>query len=103
MLYLLAQWLEFEGLFNLVRYQTFRAGATLLTARIGFARTLFVFDNQGLGFKPSQLGLPVSIDNAVDRQMFPAFGASNYVTLGGNILTAGPVHADAEGRPIQRP
>src|SRR5690606_5821215 len=32
MFYLLAQWLEFEGLFNLVRYQTFRAGATLLTA-----------------------------------------------------------------------
>ncbi len=32
MLYLLAQWLEFEGLANLVRYQTFRAGATLLTA-----------------------------------------------------------------------
>ena len=32
MLYLLAEWLGFEGLFNLVRYQTFRAGATLLTA-----------------------------------------------------------------------
>ena len=32
MLYLLAQWLDFEGLFNLVRYQTFRSGATLLTA-----------------------------------------------------------------------
>src|SRR5690606_1491219 len=32
MFYLLAQWLEFEGLFNLVRYQAFRAGATLLTA-----------------------------------------------------------------------
>ncbi|PZO65920.1 MAG: phospho-N-acetylmuramoyl-pentapeptide-transferase [Pelagerythrobacter marensis] len=32
MLYLLAEWLNFEGLFNLVRYQTFRAGATLLTA-----------------------------------------------------------------------
>jgi len=31
-LYLLAQWLDFEGLFNLVRYQTFRAGATMLTA-----------------------------------------------------------------------
>jgi hypothetical protein len=58
--------------------------STLLTARIGFARTLFVFDNQGLGFKPSALGLPVSIDNAVDRQMFPAIGASNYVSLGGN-------------------
>jgi phospho-N-acetylmuramoyl-pentapeptide-transferase len=32
MIYLIAQWLEFEGLANLVRYQTFRAGATLLTA-----------------------------------------------------------------------
>ncbi|GGD98354.1 phospho-N-acetylmuramoyl-pentapeptide-transferase [Tsuneonella deserti] len=32
MLYLLAEWMNFEGLFNLVRYQTFRAGATLLTA-----------------------------------------------------------------------
>lgn len=32
MLYFLAQLLEFEGLWNLVRYQTFRAGATLLTA-----------------------------------------------------------------------
>ncbi|MEE4288709.1 MAG: phospho-N-acetylmuramoyl-pentapeptide-transferase, partial [Erythrobacter sp.] len=32
MLYLLAEWMEFEGIFNLVRYQTFRAGATLLTA-----------------------------------------------------------------------
>jgi hypothetical protein len=58
--------------------------ATLFTARIGFARTLFVFDNQGLGFKPSSLGLPVSIDNAADRVMFPAIGASNYVSLGGN-------------------
>jgi hypothetical protein len=28
----------------------------VLTGRIGFARTLFVFSNQGLGFKPSSLG-----------------------------------------------
>lgn len=34
MLYLLAEWLGFEGIFNLVRYQTFRAGATLVTALI---------------------------------------------------------------------
>jgi Carboxypeptidase regulatory-like domain len=59
-------------------------GTALLTARLGFARTLFVFDNQGLGFVPSTLGLPTSIDSAVDRQMFPAFGAANYVSLGGN-------------------
>ena len=58
--------------------------STLLTARIGFARTLFVYDNQGLGFRPSSLGLPATIDDAVDRMMFPAIGASNYVSLGGN-------------------
>jgi len=34
LLYLLAEWLNFEGIFNLVRYQTFRAGATLMTALI---------------------------------------------------------------------
>ena len=32
MLYLIAQWFEFEGLANLIRYQTFRAGAALMTA-----------------------------------------------------------------------
>lgn len=32
MLYLIAEWMGFEGAANLVRYQTFRAGATLLTA-----------------------------------------------------------------------
>ena len=35
---------------------------SVLSARLGFARTLFLFDNQALGFKPSQLGLPGSID-----------------------------------------
>ena len=34
MLYLLAQWLDFQGPANLVRYQTFRAGATLITALV---------------------------------------------------------------------
>ncbi|WJY19071.1 phospho-N-acetylmuramoyl-pentapeptide-transferase [Alteriqipengyuania flavescens] len=34
MLYWLAQLLDFEGLLNLVRYQTFRAGATLMTALV---------------------------------------------------------------------
>ncbi len=34
MLYLLAQWLEFEGPANLIRYQTFRAGAALMTALV---------------------------------------------------------------------
>lgn len=34
MLYWLAEMLEFEGVFNLVRYQTFRSGATLMTALV---------------------------------------------------------------------
>nr|WP_298926103.1 phospho-N-acetylmuramoyl-pentapeptide-transferase [uncultured Erythrobacter sp.] len=34
MLYLLAEWLSFEGALNLVRYQTFRFGATLMTALV---------------------------------------------------------------------
>ena len=58
--------------------------STVLTARLGFSRTLFVFSNQGLGFKPSSLGLPAAIDSVVDRQMFPAFGVSGMTSLGGN-------------------
>ncbi|MEO0032152.1 MAG: hypothetical protein RIS94_1910 [Pseudomonadota bacterium] len=34
MLYILAQWFHFEGLANLIRYQSFRAGAALLTALV---------------------------------------------------------------------
>jgi phospho-N-acetylmuramoyl-pentapeptide-transferase len=34
MLYLLADWLHFPGILNLIRYQSFRAGATLMTALV---------------------------------------------------------------------
>lgn len=57
---------------------------TVLSARLGFARTLYVYSNQGLGFVPSSLGLPKEIDTAVDRMIFPRFSAGGYVTLGGN-------------------
>ncbi|MBI3209391.1 MAG: TonB-dependent receptor [Candidatus Solibacter usitatus] len=56
---------------------------TVLNARIGFARTLYVFANQGLGFVPSSLGLPRSIDTAVDYLQFPGFSVSDYRGLGG--------------------
>ncbi|MGH9630556.1 MAG: carboxypeptidase regulatory-like domain-containing protein, partial [Bryobacteraceae bacterium] len=58
--------------------------STIVSSRLGFSRSLYIYDNQGLGFKPSSLGLPESIDAAVDRQMFPRFGAGGYVNLGGN-------------------
>jgi len=57
---------------------------TIFSVRAGFARTLFVYNNQGLGFRPSQLGLPASIDQAADRLMFPGISPSGYVSLGGN-------------------
>lgn len=66
-----------------MEYNLTLSPSMVLTARTGFARTLFVFSNQGLGFKPSSLGLPASIDGVVDRQMFPAIGASGYRGLGG--------------------
>lgn len=34
MLYLIAEYFEFSGLANLIRYQTFRAGAALMTALV---------------------------------------------------------------------
>ena len=34
MLYLIADYFHFEGLSNLIRYQSFRAGATMLTALV---------------------------------------------------------------------
>ena len=57
--------------------------STILNLRAGFARTLYVYDNQGQGFLPSSLGLPKAIDQAVDTPMFPAFSASGYRGLGG--------------------
>ena len=57
--------------------------STILNLRAGFARTLYVYDNQGKGFLPSSLGLPKAIDQAVDTPMFPAFSASGYRGLGG--------------------
>jgi hypothetical protein len=65
-------------------YNRTMSNSSVFSARLGFARTLFIFDNQGLGFRPSSLGLPVSIDENVDRLMFPRFGVSGMVTLGGN-------------------
>ena len=56
---------------------------TILSGRLGVARTLYVYGNQSVGFAPSNLGLPKSIDLAVDRFLFPGFGVSDYRGLGG--------------------
>lgn len=56
---------------------------TVFSGRLGFARTLFVFANQGLGFVPSSLGLPKYIDTASDNLQFPSFSVTDYRGLGG--------------------
>ncbi len=56
---------------------------TILNLRTGFARTLYVYANQSLGFVPSSLGLPSYIDTAVDKLLFPSFSVSDYRSLGG--------------------
>ncbi|MGD9904306.1 MAG: carboxypeptidase regulatory-like domain-containing protein [Vicinamibacterales bacterium] len=60
-----------------------RAG-TAVDVRVGFARTHFLFENQSLGFAPSSLGLPASIDAEVDRLLFPAFAVTDVSPLGGS-------------------
>ncbi len=67
-----------------IDYSNTLSPTTVLTTRFGVSRSIFNFDNQGLGFKPSTLGLPSSIDGVVDRQMFPRIGASGFASLGGS-------------------
>ena len=55
----------------------------IFSARLGFARTRYVYANQSLGFAPSSLGLPKYIDTSVDRFTFPGFSVSDYRGLGG--------------------
>lgn len=74
-------------------YSNTLSPTTILTARLGFARTRYVYNNQGLGFLPSNLGLPKYIDQAVDRQMFPSISPSGYASLGGGDHRYSPFNA----------
>ncbi len=67
-----------------VDYTNTLSPSTLLNVRMSFARNRFLFDNQGLGFVPSSLGLPRALDSAVDKYMFPRFGVSTQTALGGS-------------------
>jgi hypothetical protein len=63
-------------------YSNTLSPTTVLTARAGFARSLYFYENQGLGFLASSLGLPKSIDTAGYLPMFPNITTSGYATLG---------------------
>ena len=54
----------------------------ILDLRLGFARALYLYENQGLGFLVSSLGLPKTLDTAGYLPIFPQISASGYTTLG---------------------
>jgi hypothetical protein len=67
-----------------VDYTNTLSPSMLLNVRLSFARNRFLFDNQGLGFVPSSLGLPRALDTAVDKYMFPRFAVATQTALGGS-------------------
>lgn len=67
-----------------VDYTNTLSPSMLLNVRLSFARNRFLFDNQGLGFVPSSLGLPKALDTAVDKYMFPRFAVATQTALGGS-------------------
>ena len=55
---------------------------TIISGRLGFARSLYFYENQGLDFRASSLGLPAALDTAGGLTMFPRFTIGGYATLG---------------------
>lgn len=66
-----------------VEYSNTLSPSNVWTTRMAFSRVIFNLANQSLGFKPSSLGLPTSIDQLADIGVFPQFNATGYQTLGG--------------------
>ena len=57
-------------------------GTTVISLRGGYARSLYFYENLGLGFLASSLGFPTTLDTAGGLPMFPQITASGYTTLG---------------------
>jgi outer membrane receptor protein involved in Fe transport len=66
-----------------IDYANTISSTTIWTTRLGFARNKFLYENNGLGFLPSSLGLPRDIDVTADRAMFPAISVGGQRSLGG--------------------
>lgn len=55
---------------------------TVVSIRGGLARSLYFYENLGLGFLASSLGFPTMVDTAGGLPMFPNISASGYTSLG---------------------
>ena len=69
---------------SVFEYSNTLSPSTVLTTRIGLARTIFNLANQSAGFLASSLGLPKTIEQNADVQVFPEVQVAGYPTLGGS-------------------
>jgi hypothetical protein len=67
---------------GVVDYSITPNASTVISVRGGYARSLYFYENLGLGFKASSLGFPAALDTAGGLAMFPRTSASGYTTLG---------------------
>jgi hypothetical protein len=55
---------------------------TIVSARLGFSRALYLYANGGLGFQVGSLGLPKELETAGFLPIFPNVTTSGYTSLG---------------------
>jgi len=65
-----------------VDYTMTASPTTIFSGRVAFSRALYLYENQGLGFNVSSLGLPKALDTAGYLPIFPLVSTGGYVTLG---------------------
>jgi hypothetical protein len=67
---------------GVIDYTMTPAPTMVVSIRGALARSLYFYENLGLGFLASSLGFPSALDTAGGLSMFPRVSASGYTTLG---------------------
>ena len=67
---------------GVIDYTMTPSPTTIVSIRGGYARSLYFYENFGLGFLASSLGFPSALDTAGGLAMFPRTTASGYTNLG---------------------
>ena len=67
---------------GVVDYTVTAGPKTVINLRGGYARSLYFFENLGLGFKASELGFPDALNTTGGLSMFPVVSASGFTGLG---------------------
>lgn len=67
---------------GVVDYTMTPGPTTVVNLRAGYSRSLYFYENLGLGFSASDLGFSNALNTAGGLSMFPVVSASGYTTLG---------------------